>query len=196
MQSRVLNALAALALMLPVAGHAANFGYSWIDFSLIPQAETDIGDDDFDADGFQLRGSLAVHQNFFALVELEDLGYDQDVDFTRLQIGGGAFWPINNNMDVIGRLGLVRYDVDFGRGRGDDDDTSFFFGARLRAQVAPRVEVEGGVEYSDAEVAAFGDEIFIVGEGRYHFNNQFSVGGFVNLGDDQKKLGVYGRYNF
>ena len=194
MQSRVLNALAALALMLPIAGHAANFGYSWIDFSLIPMAETDVGDDDIDADGFQLRGSLAVHQNFFAIVELEDLSYDDDIDFNRWAIGGGGHWPINNSMDIVGRAGIVRYEVDVGR--FDDDDTSFFFGARLRAQVAPRVEVEGGVEYSDAEVFGFGDEIFIVGEGRYHFNDQWSAGGFLNLGDDQKKVGVYGRFNF
>jgi hypothetical protein len=194
MQSRVLNALAALLLLLPLSGRAAEFGYSFVDFAIIPDAEVDSGESDFDGDGFQLRGSIDVQDNFFAVVEIEDLGFDDDVDFTRWLIGGGGHWPINATMEVIGRAGIVRYEVD--QGPFDDDDTSFFFGGRLRAQVAARVEVEGGIEFVNTEVVGFGDEIFLVGEGRYHFNNQFSVGGLLNIGDDAKKIGVYGRYNF
>src|SRR5262249_13213402 len=146
--------------------------------------------------GFQLRGSLAVAQNFFALVEIEDIGFDDmDVDFTRWLIGGGGHWPINQNLDFVARGGLVRYDVDYGR-FGDDDHLGFFLGRRVRARVAQKVELEGGVEMTTAEVAGFEDEIMFVGEGRYHFNNQWSAGGFVNVGDDLSQIGVYGRFNF
>jgi hypothetical protein len=198
MKSRVLNALAALALLLPISGNAANFGYSFVDFAVIPEAETDNGNVDFDGDGFQLRGSLTVHQNFFALVEIEALEFDDnndDVDFQRWLIGGGGHWPINQSLDFVARGGVVRYDADYGR-FGDDDDIGFFLGARVRALVVQNVEVEGGVELSTAEVAGFEDEILLVGEGRYHFNNQFSVGGLLNIGDDVSQIGVYGRFNF
>src|SRR5690606_8136811 len=63
MKSRVLNALVALAAMLPVSGQAAEFGYSFIDFAVIPEADVD-GRVDVDGDGFQLRGSLAVTNTF------------------------------------------------------------------------------------------------------------------------------------
>lgn len=198
MKSRVLNALAALTMLLPLSGHAENFGYSFIDFAIIPEAETDSGSFDVDGDGFQLRGSLAVHQNFFALVEIAAYEFDvgrSDVDFTRWAVGAGGHWPINQNMDFIARGGIVRYDADYPTGR-DEDDIGFFLGGRVRALVAQRVELEGGIELSTAEVRGFEDEIMLVGEGRYHFNNQFSVGGLLTLGDDLHQLGIYGRFNF
>ena len=196
MQSRALNALACLALMLPIAGQAADFGYSFVDFAIIPEAEIDNGDNDIDGDGFQLRGSLTVHENYFALVEITDLGFDEDVDFMRWAIGGGGHWPINQTLDFVARGGLVRYDADYGRFGGDEDDIGFFLGGRVRAQITPKVEVEGGVDLSTAEVVGYEDEITLVGEGRYHFTNQFSVGGLLNLGDDASAIGVYGRFNF
>jgi hypothetical protein len=194
MQSRVLNALACLAMMLPIAGQAADLGYSFVDFAIIPEAEVESGDFDVDGDGFQLRGSLTVHQNYFALVEIGDFEFDNDIDFTRWTIGGGGHWPINEKMDFVARGGLVRYDVDT-RG-GDDDDLGFFLGGRVRAQILSNVEVEGGVDLTTAEVGGYEDEIMLVGEGRYHFNSQFSAGGLLNLGDDSSQIGIYGRFNF
>jgi hypothetical protein len=194
MKSRFLNALAAVAMLLPVGGQAANFGYSFIDFAIIPEAETDSGRFDLDGDGFQLRGSLAVANNFFAFVELQALEFDNNVDFTRFAVGGGGHWPINDTLDFVARGGVVRYEVDVGP--GDDDDVGFLIGARLRALVAPNFELEGGVDLSTAEVAGFEDEVTVVAEGRYHFNNRFSVGGLLSFGDDLKQIGIYGRYNF
>jgi hypothetical protein len=198
MQSRLLNALAALALMLPMAGHAAEFGYSFVDLAIIPEAEIESGDFDVDGDGFQLRGSLAVAQNYFALVEIEDIEFDadngNDVDFTRWLVGAGAHWPINQTLDFVARGGLVRYDISYGR--SDDDDIGFFLGGRVRAQVIQNLEVEGGVDLTSAEVAGFEDEVTLVGEGRYQFTSQFSAGGLIKLGDDSSEAGIYGRYNF
>jgi hypothetical protein len=128
-------------------------------------------------------------------VEIQDLEFDSNVDFTRWNIGGGGHWPINQNLDLVARGGLVRYDADYGR-FGDEDDIGFFLGGRVRAHVARNFELEGGVELSTAEVPGFEDEIALVGEGRYHFNSQWSAGALLNLGDDVSQLGVYGRFNF
>jgi hypothetical protein len=192
-----LNTLAAFAMLLPLSGQAAEFGYSFVDFSIIPEAETEGRNFDIDGDGYQLRGSLAVTNTFFALVEISALEFDErnvDVDFTRWTIGGGGHWPITQNLDFIARGGVVRYDADYGP--FDEDDIGFFAGARVRAQVVQNVELEGGVDLTTAEVPGFEDEVMLVGEGRYHINNQFSVGGLVNLGDDSSQIGVYGRFNF
>jgi hypothetical protein len=197
MKSRVLQALAALAMLAPLSGQAQSFGYSFVDFAVIPEADVDSGDFDIDGDGFQLRGSLAVHENFFALVEISSLEFDSrnvDVDLKRWAIGAGGHWPINSNLDLVARAGIVRYDVDVGR--RDDDDIGFLLGGRARARLARGFELEGGVDLSTAEVDGFEDEITLVLEGRYHFNNMFSVGGLVSIGDDLTQIGIYGRYNF
>lgn len=201
MKSRVLNTLAAFAMLLPLSGQAAEFGYSSVDFSIIPEAEVEGGDFDIDGDGYQLRGSLAVTNTYFALVEISALEFDAgaaDVDFTRWMIGGGGHWPITQSLDFIARGGVVRYDIDarVPGFRVDEDDIGFFVGGRVRAQIAQNVELEGGVDLTTAEVPLFEDEVMLVGEGRYHINNQFSVGGLINLGDDSSQIGVYGRFNF
>lgn len=198
MKSRALNVLAALAMALPISGQAANFGYSFVDFAIIPEAEADSPVGDFDGDGFQLRGSLAVHENYFAFVEISDLEFERNRlkgDLTRWTIGAGAHWPINESLDFVARGAVVRYDASYNFAR-DEDDIGFMLGGRVRAQVMPNVEVEGGVDLTTAEVAGFEDEIILVGEGRYHFNNQFSVGGLLNIGDDMSQIGIYGRFNF
>lgn len=194
MHSRTIGALVALALALPVTAQAEDFGYSFVDLALVPGAEVEVGNGDIDGDGFQLRGSLVVNQTFFALVELQDLEFDGGIDTTRWMVGAGGHWPINNTLDIIGRAGVVRLDAD--AGNFDDDDTGVFLGGRVRANVAPRVEVEGGVEYVSAEVFDAGDDVYLVGEGRYHFTPQFSAGALLNVGGDTQQVGVYGRFNF
>ncbi len=194
MHSRTVGALAALALALPMASQAADFGYSLVDLTLLPHAEIEVGNGDVDGDGFQLRGSLEVSQTFFALVELQSLDLDAGVDATRWLIGAGGHWPLNNTMDIVARGGIVRLEID--AGRFDDDDTGLFVGGRIRATVAPKIEVEGGIEYSSAEVFESGNDFYLVAEGRYHFNQQFSAGALVNFSGDTQQLGVYGRFNF
>lgn len=194
MLSRTFGALAAAALALPVAGQAADFDYSFVDLALLPHAQVEAGNNDIDGDGFQLRGSLAVSSNFFVLAQLQDFDLDHGVDMTRWVVGGGGHWPLNNNIDIIATVGVAQLNVDVGR--FDEDDTGVFLGGRVRAQIAPRFELEGGVEYISAEVGDSGNDVYLVGEGRYHFNDQFSLGALVNFSSDVETLGVYGRYSF
>jgi hypothetical protein len=149
---------------------------------------------DVDGDGLQLRGSLPVYQNFFALAEFQDLDLDNGVDATRLMVGAGGHWAVGNNLDLIARAGVVRYEVDFGR--FDDDDTGLFAGVRLRAIVAPKVEVEGGVEHQAVDVAGIDGDTYLIGEGRYNFTPQLSAGLLVTVGGDTDVFGVQGRFNF
>lgn len=194
MLSRTFGALAAAALALPVATQAADFDYSFVDLALLPHVQVEAGNTDVDGDGFQLRGSLAVSSNFFVLAQLQDFDLDHGLDVTRWMVGGGGHWPLNNNIDLVGSVGVVRLNVDVGR--FDDHDTGVFLGSRVRAKVAPRVELEGGVEYVSAEVGDAGNDVYLVGEGRYHFNDQFSVGALLNFSSDVETLGVYGRFSF
>jgi hypothetical protein len=181
-------------LALPLAAAADGLSYRYADVAHLPKADIDADDIDVDGDGIQLRGSLPVYQNIFALAEYQELDLDNGVDATRFMVGAGAHWALNSNLDVIVRGGIVSYEVDFGR--FDDDDTGLFVGARLRATVAPKIEVEGGVEHLHVEVGGLDNDTYLIGEGRYNFTPQWSAGLIITLGGDTSIFGAQGRFSF
>ncbi|WP_331067591.1 outer membrane beta-barrel protein [Steroidobacter sp.] len=188
------NLICAAVLALPMAASAESLSYRYVDVAHFPEAEIDANGLDVDGDGIQLRGSLPVYQNIFALAELAELDLDNGVDATRLMVGAGGHWPIGNNLDLIARAGVVTYEVDFGR--FDDDDTGLFAGVRLRTFVAPKIEVEGGVEHVAVDVAGIDSDTYLIGEGRYNFTPQFSAGLLITLGGDTSVFGAQGRFSF
>ena len=105
---------------------------------------------------------------------------------SRLRSRKFAFWGLLVSMAIsvkafsreprmVARGGLVNYDVDYGR-FGSDDDTGLFVGARLRTEVAPKIEVEAGVEHFEFEVDGLDGDTYIIGEARYNFTSQWSAG--------------------
>ncbi|HEY0940280.1 MAG TPA: outer membrane beta-barrel protein [Steroidobacter sp.] len=194
MKMNAKNLICAAVLALPMAASAESLSYRYVDVAHFPEAEIDANGLDVDGDGIQLRGSLPVYQNIFALAELAELDLDNGVDATRLMVGAGGHWPIGNNLDLIARAGVVTYEVDFGR--FDDDDTGLFAGVRLRTFVAPKIEVEGGVEHVAVDVAGIDSDTYLIGEGRYNFTPQFSAGLLITLGGDTSVFGAQGRFSF
>lgn len=186
--------LCAAALALPIMASAEQLSYRYVDVAHFPKAEIDGDRFDVDGDGIQLRGSLPVYQNIFALAEFQDLDLDDGVDATRFMVGVGGHWALGPNLDLIARGGVVKYEVDFGR--FDDDDTGLFAGVRLRSLVAPKIEVEGGVEHLAVDVAGSSSDTYLIGEGRYNFTSQFSAGVLITLGGDTSVFGAQGRFNF
>lgn len=195
MKMNVTSLIGAAIFALPLAASAAeNFSYRYVDVARYMEAEIDSDFVDVDGDGIQLRGSMPVYQNFFALAEYESLDLDGGVDTTRFLIGAGGHWALGNNLDFVARGGFVSYEVDYGR--FDDDDTGLFIGARVRTIVAPKVEVEVGVEHFEFDVAGLDGDTYVIGEGRYNFTPQWSAGAIITLGGDQSVIGAQGRFNF
>ncbi|MET0533336.1 MAG: hypothetical protein ABW171_03845 [Steroidobacter sp.] len=191
----VTSLIGAAILTLPFAASAAeNFSYRNVDVARFMEAEIDSDDLDVDGDGIQLRGSLPVYQNFFALAEYQALDLDGGIDATRILIGGGGHWPLGNSLDLVARGGFVSYEVDFGR--SDDDDTGLFAGVRIRTIVAPKIEVEAGIEHFEFEVAGLDGDTYLIGEARYNFTSQWSAGAIITIGGDQSVFGAQGRFNF
>lgn len=186
--------LFAAALLLPSLGWAESFSYRYVDAALLFDTEVEIGDTDIDGDGIQLRASIPVNDTFFVIGEFQSLDFDFDVDTTRLAVGGGGHWAINDQLDIIARVGLVREEIEVGN--NDDDDTGLFAGLRGRFRPVAQVEVEAGVELVDLDTGNLNNDVFIVGEGRYNFNSQWSAGATLAIGDDTTQLGLYGRYSF
>jgi hypothetical protein len=192
MQRRILRGLALAALALPLASHADVMDYSYAELGYIDaDFDADAFDNDVDGDGFALRGSLAVNPNFFVFAGYQDLDFDFDVDASLLEVGGGGHWPLSDKIDIIGKLGIVKAEVDVGP--FNDDDDGFLLGARVRGVVAPKFELEGGFDYRDLDI---GDETTIVMEGRYFFLQQLAGGVSVAIGDDNTSLGLNVRWTF
>jgi hypothetical protein len=191
MQRRILSALAALAAALPFASHADVMDYSYAELGYV-DTELDGEGFDVDGDGFALRGSLAVHPNFFVFADYTDLSFDFSIDSTLLEVGGGGHWPLNDKVDLIGKLGIVKAELD--AGPFDADDDGFLLGARIRGAVAPKVELEGGFDYRDLDEA--GDDTTIVFEGRYFFVPNVAGGLSVSIGDDISSMGLNVRMTF
>ena len=194
MKMNAKNLICAAVLALPLVASAEELSYRYVDVAHFPEAEIDADGFDVDGDGLQLRGSLPVYQNYFALAEFQDLDLDNGVDATRLMVGAGGHWPIGNNLDLIARLGVAKYEVEFGR--FDDDDTGVFAGVRLRTLIAPKIELEGGVEHVAVDVASIDSDTYLIGEGRYNFTSQFSAGVLITLGGDVSVFGAQGRFSF
>jgi len=194
MRLRIVILLCAAALLSPLLVSAEEFSYRSVDLTLFPWAKLDGGSISENGNGFLVRGSLPIYRNFFALTEFQNLDLDHGVDTSRISIGGGGHWPISNTIDVVARAGIVRYKV--GIGRFDDDDTGLWIGGRIRARIAPRFEVEGGVEHQHVEVAGLKNDTYLVGEARYNVTQQWSAGVLVNVGGDADAIGVQGRLNF
>jgi hypothetical protein len=190
MQRRIISGLAVLAAALPIASHAETMSYSYAELGYV---DTKLDGDGFDVDGngFALRGSLPVTPNFFVFAGYQDLDFDFDVDVSLLEVGGGGHWPLSDKVDIVGKLGIVKAEVDLGN--FDDDDDGFLLGARVRGEVAPKFELEGGFDYRDIDV---GDETTIVLEGRYFFLPQLAGGVSVSIGDDVTSLGLNARWSF
>jgi hypothetical protein len=191
MQRRILSGLAALALSAPLAGYAETMDYSYAELGYI-DSELDADQFDLDGDGFGLRGSLDVHPNFFVFAGYQDLSFDFGVDVSALEVGGGGHWPLSDQIDIVGRLGSVKSEIDFGPVDADDD--GFLLGARVRGVVVPKLELEGGFDYRDLDDA--GDDTTIVFEGRYFFIEQLAGGLSVSIGDDVTALGLNLRLTF
>ena len=185
---------AAATLALPVTAAADNFSYRYVDAARFPEAEIDTDNVDVDGDGLQLRGSLPVYQNIFVLAELQELDLDNGVDTTRFMVGAGGHWPLGNTVDIIARAGVVSYEVDFGN--FEDDDTGLFAGVRVCTTVAPKIEVEAGVEHLRVEVAGLENDTYVIGEGRYNFTPQWSAGAIITVGGDTSVFGAQGRFSF
>lgn len=188
MQRRTLSVLAALAAALPFAAQAETMDYSFVELGYV---DAEIDRPNVDGDGFALHGSLAFHPSFFAFAEIEDIGYDLGVDVTSFQVGAGGHYPLGQKLDLIGRVGIVRQDIDApGRFGGDQD--GFALGGRIRGELMPRLELEGGFDYIDVDS---GDDTSVVIEGRYFFVENISGGLRLEFGD-RDALGIAARLTF
>lgn len=183
--SKYLGLLAVVAAALPAVSQADTMDYTFAELAFV---DSEFGN--LNGDGLSLRGSLPVNETFFVYAGYWDVGYDFNIDLTSIEVGGGAHLPLADKIDLVGRFGLVRSEFDSGNFSSEDD--GFSLAANVRAEVMPRLELEGGFQYID-----LGDpDNLIVLEGRYFFMENLAGGLRLEFGDDIDSMALGVRITF
>jgi hypothetical protein len=183
--TRFTKLAAVAAFALPFIGHAADFDYSFVQ---LDYRELNV-DRRPDADGLALRGSLEVAPHVFVMAEYGGYEFDRGLDWDSWRIGGGGHWPINNAWDLVGKIGYAKEDIE-----NFEDKSGLFVYGGVRGALAPKFELDAGLEYADLEEPF--DEITLLGELRYNFTPAIAAGVLVRVGDDVSALGLSGRFSF
>jgi hypothetical protein len=183
-KSIVLGSIAALGL----AGQALaeeSFSYSFLEADYIT---ADIDGLDDNADGFGISGSIGFTPMFHGFLDYANLDYD-GTDVSTWEIGGGINHTLTPIVDLVGRLGYAKFDVD---GGGDDD--GFALQAGVRTRPATSFELEGLLHYVD--LSDTGDNTSLRVNARYFFAPEFAVGAGLEYDSDATVWNVGVRWNF
>jgi len=185
--------LAVALLALPLAAQAEDkISYNYVDAAY---AVVDIDGFSKDADGFALRGSLELGENFFLFASYLDLSLSAggfSADEQDYGVGVGYAWSVSDTMDLYGKLAWVRAEGDALDFSVDED--GFSVGVGIRAFVLDPLELEGAVTYTD--LGDFGDSTGVGLAARWYFTDHFAVGAEVGLSDDTTSYGLGLRFQW
>lgn len=166
--------------------------------------QTFTGDAD---DGFFLGGSFRINDDIYIYGEYDQWETSQrvggvrgSVEFTSLSVRGGYIFPIEEGFDVYGEAGLARNEIKSKASGGgfsvsmSDDDIGLVLAGGVRMLLTPEFEARGGLELFTGDY----DEKFLIGEGVYHLNEQFSLTGSAARALDvsEFRLRIGARFNF
>ena len=141
-------------------------------------------------DGFQLAGSFELDQNWILVGSLTDLDYNNNVDSTLLEIGGGYVWDYSADWDLFSTLRFVHYEVD--TPFGNADDTGFAISAGARGLLAPKFEIRGSVNHINLD----NSDTYLRIAGDYYFTQQLAAGISLDLAGDTDSFSLGARWYF
>ncbi|MDP3859111.1 MAG: outer membrane beta-barrel protein [Stagnimonas sp.] len=179
--------LLASLLAVPAVSMAEGLSYN---YAQATYQSVDIDGTSVSPDGFGIAGSYLFGKTVFAQAEYSALsakGFDLDT----FGAGLGLRHGLNDKIDVTAGAGLVFAKV---KGGGfSDDDTGYTVRGGLRAQVMPKLELNGGVAYTD--VFDDGNTSFLIG-GVVSITSQFALVAGAELDEDATGYNIGGRFNF
>lgn len=186
---KILKAMTASVVLavLPLASHAEDMSYSNVDLGYI---NTDIDGLGPSLDGFDVRGSVGFAGNYFAFADYASQSVS-GVNLDQTAVGLGGHYALTDNLDLVGRAGWFKVDISDGGGSED----GYLLTAGLRGKVGDKVELEGGVNYSDLG-GQNGDSTAVVVGGRYYFTKTFALGAEYQHSDDASSWMAGVRINF
>ena len=140
-------------------------------------------------DGYQIDGSVAVHDNVHLIVD-HRRAKDSPFSLRRTRVGAGYNVPLNSQFDVVGRLGwsFAKASIS-GVGSGKDDDVFGQIG--VRGMASDTLEVNAFLTYDNLEEKVSADVGAV-----YHFTPQFGATAGYTYSSDLQTWNLGLRYNF
>ena len=186
---KLLLLLAALSIQTTAAAQSSqqplrsDLGYSYAELRFV-DVDTSGGD------GFRLGGSYELDGQWILVGALTALDFNNNVDSTLLEIGGGYVWNYSDDFDLVSTLRLVRAEVD--TPGGDADDKGFAFSAGARGLLAPQFEVRGSVNHINLD----NSDTYLQLAGDYYFTDQISAGVSLDFAGDTDSFSLGARWFF
>ena len=148
---------------------------------------------ELDSGGLEFGGSFTIAPQTYLFGRYQDWELNEVVDRSILQIGGGYYWDISENLDLT--VGAALADSELDRpGTNDIDDDGLILHAGLRGWVTPVVELSSFLLLDDS----LGSDVETVIEvgGQYYTRSNFSIGGRVRVDEDDTTLFFGARFYF
>jgi hypothetical protein len=188
MNTRITTALLAAFTLAPLAALAESPSYSYVEGGYVLTDIDGIGED---ADGFLLRGSIEITDDFFLFAGYTDQGI-AGIDLKQYGVGAGYAWSMTDTTDLYGKVGYVKAEADLA-GFGVDDD-GYSLGVGIRSFVMKQLELEAAVSYVD--LSDSGDDTTFGAGARWYFTEHFALGVEAEVGDDATSYGIGLRWSF
>ncbi len=141
-------------------------------------------------DGIRFSGSYKLDDNWLIVGGLTTLDFDNNVDSTLVELGGGYVWHYSDDFDLVSTLRLVRSEVDVGG--IDADETGFALSAGTRGLLTPQFEVRGSVNHINLDDS----DTYLELAGDYYFTEQFSAGVSLEFAGDMDAVTIGARWFF
>ena len=187
------SALIALIAAAPLAAVANPFGVpasSGPSYDYIGGGYANLNPDGSGSlDGFGIDGSVALHENFHAMVDFVR-GKDSPFTARRTRVAGGYHMPLNPRTDFVARLGWS-FSKSSVSGFGSFSDDGVLGQVGVRGMMSEALELNAFLTYDDIDSKASVD----VG-GVYHFTPQFGATGGYSYSSDLEVVNVGLRFQF
>jgi len=186
---KLLLLIAALSIQATAAAQSSQqAGTSSLSYTYAELRYVDV--DTGGGDGFSFGGSYELDGPWILVGALNALDFDNNVDFTLFEIGGGYVWNYSNDFDLVSTLRFVRADVD--TPGGDADDSGFAFSMGARALLTPEFEVRGSMNHLNLD----NNDTYLQLAGDYFFTDDASVGVSLDFGGDMDNFTLGFRWFF
>ena len=141
-------------------------------------------------DGFRLAGSYELDRQWILVGALTALDFNNNVDSTQLEIGGGYVWKYSEDFDLVSTLRFVRAEVD--TPGGDADDSGLAISAGARGFLAPQFEIRGSANHINLD----NSDTYLQLAGDYYFTDQVSAGISLDFAGDTDSISLGARWYF
>ena len=180
-----------MSMLVSGVSFAENVSYTYVRLGYV-NTEIDAGPINVDGDGLELDGSFGFANNAFAFGTYSDLDFDFGIDASLLELGGGYHHRITPKIDLVGRLGYVRSDINTSFGNADDD--GLLLSGGVRSRITNSIEGRAALNIRTIDSGANDTELDLGGD--YYVTDRITVGLGLRLGDDATTWFLGGRYSF